>query len=107
MIPIFRFLHHKRTQELIRCCVPHHLPLPQRITLLKGIVKLQAALISDAPLYIEIIYNESFWKFSLSGADALNFTGENLFVQDATKNTRVAFNIHYISEVYCTTEIKK
>ncbi len=104
---IFRFLQHKRTQELIRCHVPLSLPLSQRITLLKGIVKLQAALISDAPLYIEIIYNDSFWKFSLAEAAAIHFNGESLWVRDDAKKTNVAFNVHYISEVFCTTEIKK
>jgi hypothetical protein len=107
MIPISRFLQHKRTTELIRCHVPPTLPLLQRITLLKGLVKLQAALVSNNPLYIEIIYNESFWKFSLAGADAIHFSGESLWVRDDAKKTNVAFNVHYISEVFCTTEIKK
>ena len=105
---LFRFLQQKRTTELIRCHVPPTLPLPQRITLLKGLVKLQAALISDAaPLHIEIVYNDSFWRFEIADAAAVHFNGENLWVHDHNKNANLAFNIQYISEVFCTTQMSR
>lgn len=103
---IFRFLQHNRTHELIRCAVPPTMPLPQKIILIKGLVKLQSSLISGNKINVEVFYNDSFWKFSLETADDIYFKDYCLWVKDYQKAAEIPFSVHYIQDIFCTTEIK-
>jgi hypothetical protein len=77
--------------------------MPKKIRLLEGIINLQMALIDTSPLYLEIIYRDELWKFEVNNTGGISFHSDALWVPDTNKNTIIAFNIHYISEIYATT----
>ena len=104
ILEIYKFIvERKRVRELIRCVIPENLPLSRKQRLLEGIVNLQMAMIENDPVYIELIYNETFWKFQLNDSHGLSFHSDCLWIPDHTRGTIMPFNLHYISEIYATT----
>jgi hypothetical protein len=103
MTRLFSMFTHNRVKELIRCEVPETLSLDKKQRLLEGIVNLQMALVESEPVFIELMYNGQFWKFSLNDTHALSFHSDCLWIPDNSKQTIIPFNLHYITEIYCTT----
>ncbi len=97
-------IRRKQVKEVLRCQIPHTLPIPRKKLLLEGFMSMQMALMDEQTMHLELYYREELWKFEMNKTHAVSFNSDCIWVPDNKLQTLIPFNLHYITEVYATIE---